>query len=113
MVGWHWMDSGAWLGMGLTMLLWAVATIVVIWIVVRGLMALDLPAAGPARGCRALRTADGWPAGRPPARAGRLTERRRVDDLEHLGRRLDTLERRLAAGEPPQSVIPPLAMEVQ
>ena len=32
--------------------------------------------------------------------------RRRVDDLAHLDERLRTLERHLAAGDPPQSVIP-------
>lgn len=32
--------------------------------------------------------------------------RRRVDDLGHLDERLRTLERHLAAGDPPQSVIP-------
>ncbi|HEX7949574.1 MAG TPA: MerR family DNA-binding transcriptional regulator [Candidatus Limnocylindrales bacterium] len=32
--------------------------------------------------------------------------RRRVDELAHLDERLRTLERHLAAGDPPQSVIP-------
>lgn len=36
----------------------------------------------------------------------RAEVRRRVDGLSHLDKRLRTLERHLAAGDPPQSVIP-------
>ena len=40
MMGWN-MDGGAWLGMGLGMLLWVVVAVVVVWLIVRGLIALE------------------------------------------------------------------------
>jgi putative membrane protein len=40
MMGWN-SDGGAWLGMGLGMVLWIVLAVVVIWLVVRGLTALE------------------------------------------------------------------------
>ncbi len=40
MMGWNW-DGGAWLGMGAGMLLWLVLGVVVVWLVVRGLIALE------------------------------------------------------------------------
>ena len=50
MMGWQWGDMGwGWLGMGFGMLIWAVVLVVVIWLVVRGLMAMerrDRPNAG-------------------------------------------------------------------
>lgn len=42
MMGWNW-DAGAWLGMGFGMLLWLVFAVVIVWLVVRGLTALDRP----------------------------------------------------------------------
>ena len=52
MMGWN-LDGGAWLGMGFGMLLWLVLGVVVVWLVVRGLMALErtrpggTPSSGP------------------------------------------------------------------
>jgi putative membrane protein len=40
MMGWNW-DEGAWLGMGVGMLLWVVLGVVVVWLIVRGLIALE------------------------------------------------------------------------
>ena len=40
MMGWN-MDGGAWLGMGLGMVLWVVLAVVVVWLIVRGLIALE------------------------------------------------------------------------
>ena len=40
MMGWN-MDGGAWLGMGLGMVLWLVLAVVVVWLIVRGLMAIE------------------------------------------------------------------------
>jgi len=40
MMGWN-LDGGAWLGMGLGMLLWIVLAVVVVWLIVRGLIALE------------------------------------------------------------------------
>jgi putative membrane protein len=40
MMGWDW-DGGAWLGMGAGMLLWLVLGVVVVWLIVRGLVALE------------------------------------------------------------------------
>jgi putative membrane protein len=40
MMGWNGNDFG-WMGMGVGMLLWLVVMIVVIWLVVRGLSAVD------------------------------------------------------------------------
>jgi putative membrane protein len=42
MMTWN-MDGGAWLGMGVGMLAWLVLAIVVTWLVVRGLLALERP----------------------------------------------------------------------
>lgn len=40
MMGWNW-DGGAWLGMGFGMVLWLVLGVVVVWLIVRGLIALE------------------------------------------------------------------------
>lgn len=40
MMGWN-VDGGAWIGMGLGMLLWVVLAVVVVWLIVRGLIALE------------------------------------------------------------------------
>jgi putative membrane protein len=40
MMGWNW-DAGAWLGMGVGMLIWLVIAIVVVWLIVRGLIAIE------------------------------------------------------------------------
>jgi putative membrane protein len=40
MMGWN-VDGGAWLGMSLGMLVWLVLAVVVIWLIVRGLIALE------------------------------------------------------------------------
>ena len=37
---WNW-DNGSWVAMGLGMLIWLAVAIVVAWLVVRGLMAVD------------------------------------------------------------------------
>jgi putative membrane protein len=42
MMGWNW-DGGAWFGMGLGMLLWLVVGVIVVWLLVRGLIALERP----------------------------------------------------------------------
>ena len=42
MMGWN-VDAGAWLGMGVGMLLWLALGVVVVWLVVRGLIALERP----------------------------------------------------------------------
>jgi putative membrane protein len=49
MMGWNW-DGSVWLGMGVGMVLWLVLTVVVVWLVVRGLIALERPQAGGANG---------------------------------------------------------------
>lgn len=49
MMGWNW-DGGAWVGMGLGMLIWVVFGVLVVWLMVRGLIALERPRAdGPRR----------------------------------------------------------------
>lgn len=49
MMGWNW-DGGAWLAMGFGMLLWLVLGVVVVWLIVRGLTALERTRMdGPAR----------------------------------------------------------------
>ena len=40
MMGWNW-DGGTWLGMGFGMLVWLVLGILVVWLIVRGLIALE------------------------------------------------------------------------
>jgi putative membrane protein len=40
MMGWNW-DGGAWLGMGIGMVVWLVVAIAIVWLIVRGLMALE------------------------------------------------------------------------
>jgi len=40
MMGWNW-DGGSWVAMGLGMLVWLVVGVIVVWLVVRGLMALE------------------------------------------------------------------------
>ena len=51
-MGWNW-DGGAWLGMGFGMVLWLVLGVVVVWLIVRGLIALERtrtgspPSSGP------------------------------------------------------------------
>ena len=40
MMGWN-MDGGAWLGMGIGMVLWLVLAVVVVWLIVRGLMGIE------------------------------------------------------------------------
>jgi uncharacterized membrane protein len=40
MMGWNW-DGGAWLGMGIGMLLWLVFAVAIVWLVVRGLTELE------------------------------------------------------------------------
>jgi putative membrane protein len=40
MMGWNW-DAGAWLGMGVGMLVWLVVAVAIVWLIVRGLMALE------------------------------------------------------------------------
>lgn len=42
MMGWSW-DAGAWVGMGVGMLVWLVVVVVVVWLIVRGLIALERP----------------------------------------------------------------------
>jgi putative membrane protein len=42
MMGWNW-DGGAWVAMGLGMLIWLVLGVLVVWLVVRGLVALERP----------------------------------------------------------------------
>jgi len=52
MMDWGWGDGGGWLAMGLTMVLWLAAAIVVVWLIVRALLALERrggPGEGPAR----------------------------------------------------------------
>ena len=40
MMGWN-LDGGAWLGMGFGMLLWLALGVIVVWLIVRGLIALE------------------------------------------------------------------------
>lgn len=40
MMGWNW-DSGAWLGMGIGMLVWLVLAVAIVWLIVRGLTVLE------------------------------------------------------------------------
>jgi putative membrane protein len=40
MMGWDW-DAGTWLGMVVVMLVWIVLAVVVVWLTVRGLIALE------------------------------------------------------------------------
>jgi putative membrane protein len=40
MMGWN-LDGGAWLGMGFGMLVWLVLGVIAVWLIVRGLIALD------------------------------------------------------------------------
>ena len=40
MMGWNW-DGASWLGMGVGMLLWLVLAVVVVWLIVRGLIAVE------------------------------------------------------------------------
>ena len=40
MMGWNW-DGGAWLGMGIGMLVWLVVAVAIVWLIVRGLIALE------------------------------------------------------------------------
>ena len=40
MMGWNW-DGGAWLAMGFGMLVWLVLGVVVVWLIVRGLSAIE------------------------------------------------------------------------
>lgn len=40
MMGWNW-DGGTWLGMGFGMVLWLVLGVVVVWLIVRALIALE------------------------------------------------------------------------
>jgi len=42
MMGWNW-DGGSWAAMGLGMLAWLVVGVIVVWLVVRGLVALERP----------------------------------------------------------------------
>jgi putative membrane protein len=42
MMGWNW-DAGSWAVMGLGMLVWLVVGVIVVWLVVRGLIALERP----------------------------------------------------------------------
>jgi putative membrane protein len=42
MMGWNW-DGGSWAVMGLGMLVWLVVGVVVVWLVVRGLIAMERP----------------------------------------------------------------------
>ena len=42
MMGWNW-DGGSWAVMGLGMLVWLVVGVIVVWLVVRGLIALERP----------------------------------------------------------------------
>jgi len=44
MMGWNW-DGGAWVAMSLGMLVWLVLGVLVVWLVVRGLIALEGPRA--------------------------------------------------------------------
>lgn len=44
MMGWNW-DGGTWVAMGLGMLAWLVVGVIVVWLVVRGLLALERPRA--------------------------------------------------------------------
>ncbi len=44
MMGWNW-DGGTWVAMGLGMLVWLVVGVIVVWLVVRGLLALERPRA--------------------------------------------------------------------
>lgn len=52
MMGWN-TDGGAWLGMGFGMLVWLILAVVVVWLIVRGLIALErtrtggTPSSGP------------------------------------------------------------------
>lgn len=49
MMGWGW-DASAWLTMGLSMTLWLVVGVIAVWLIVRGLVALERPRAdGPRR----------------------------------------------------------------
>lgn len=43
MMGWSNWDGGAWLGMGIGMVIWLVIGVVVVWLIVRGLVALEHP----------------------------------------------------------------------
>ena len=40
MMGWNW-DAGTWLGMATGMLLWIILAVIVVWLTVRGLIALE------------------------------------------------------------------------
>jgi putative membrane protein len=40
MMGWNW-DGGAWIGMGIGMLLWLAFAVAIVWLVVRGLTELE------------------------------------------------------------------------
>ena len=40
MMGWNW-DGGAWLTMGFGMIVWLVLGVVVVWLIVRGLSAIE------------------------------------------------------------------------
>lgn len=48
MMGWNW-DGGTWLGMGAGMILWLVVGVVIVWLLVRGLVALERPRADSAK----------------------------------------------------------------
>ena len=49
MMGWDW-NGGDWVAMGLGMLVWLLLGVIVVWIVVRGLIALERPRSdGPRR----------------------------------------------------------------
>lgn len=51
MMGWN-LDGGAWLGMGFGMLVWLVLAVVVVWLIVRGLIALERTRTGSDVGSR-------------------------------------------------------------
>jgi putative membrane protein len=48
MMGWNW-DGGSWVAMGLGMVAWLVVAVLVVWLVVRGLIALERPRADALR----------------------------------------------------------------
>jgi putative membrane protein len=80
MMDWYW-DGGAWLGMGIGMVLWVVLAIVVVWLVVRGLIALERPRTG-------------GPSGSAPEDILRERFARGEIDAEEFERRLTLLRRK-------------------
>lgn len=71
-------DGGTWLGMGAGMLLWVLLAVVVVWLIVRGLMALE-------------RTGSDQPTGSPADEILRERFARGEIDAEEFEKRLTLL----------------------